>query len=51
VDAWDRIPREEIADKMHDYFASARETIDNLVESELNDLRRAIRRRRKKLGF
>ncbi|HEY8175021.1 MAG TPA: hypothetical protein VIF32_04995 [Gemmatimonadaceae bacterium] len=62
VDAWDRIPRDEIrekardyrddiGEKVHDYFESARETIDDLVESELKDLRRAIRRQRKKLGF
>jgi len=51
VDAWERVPREEIAEKVHDYFESARDTIDNLVESELKDLRRAIHRRRKKLGF
>ena len=48
---WDRIPREEIEEKVRDYFSSARDTIDHLVESELNDLRRAIRRRRKKLGI
>ena len=51
VDAWDRIPREEIGERVREYFDSARETIDDLVESELKDLRRAIRRRRKKLGF
>lgn len=51
VEAWDRIPREEIGERVRDYFESARETIDHLVESELKDLRRAIRRQRKKLGF
>lgn len=51
MDAWDRVPRDEIQDKMRDYFESARDTIDHLVESELKDLRRAIRRQRKKLGF
>ena len=51
VDAWDQIPREEIADRMRDYFDAAREHIDDYVESELNDLRKAIRRRRTKLGF
>jgi hypothetical protein len=50
-DAWERIPREEIGERVRDYFQSARDTIDTLVESELKDLRRAIRRRRKKLGF
>jgi hypothetical protein len=51
VDAWDRIPREEIEEKMHDYFESARDSIEHLVQSELQDLRRAIRRQRKKLGL
>ena len=51
VDAWDRIPREEIGGRVRDYFESARETIDDLVQSELKDLRRAIRRRRKELGI
>ena len=50
-DAWDRVPREEIEDRMRDYVSSARDTIDHLVESELKDLRRAIRRQRKKLGL
>jgi hypothetical protein len=50
-EAWDRVPREEIEEHMRDYFSSARDTIDHLVESELKDLRRAIRRQRKKLGL
>lgn len=50
-DAWERVPREEIQERVRDYFESARDTIDGFVESELKDLRRAIRRRRKKLGF
>jgi hypothetical protein len=51
VDAWDHVPREEIAEHARDYFESARETIDDFVSSELSDLRRAIRRQRKKLGI
>lgn len=51
ADAWDRIPRDEIADRLGDYAERARETIDDFVSSELSDLRRAIRRRRKKLGI
>jgi hypothetical protein len=51
VDAWDRVPREEIAEHVREYVDSARETIDNLVQHELKDLRRAIRRRRKELGL
>lgn len=51
TDAWDRLPREEIGERVREYFDSARESIDDFVESELKDLRRAIRRRRKQLGF
>jgi len=47
---WDRIPRDEIRDNVSDYMGRAREAIDDVVESELHDLRRAIRRQRKRLG-
>jgi hypothetical protein len=51
ADAWERVPREEIEEHVRDYFESARDTIDHYVQSELKELRQAIRRRRKKLGF
>ncbi|HEU4993568.1 MAG TPA: hypothetical protein VFT29_02075 [Gemmatimonadaceae bacterium] len=51
VEAWDRIPRDAIEDRVRDYVDSAKDTIDHLVEHELKDLRRAIQRRRKRLGF
>jgi gas vesicle protein len=51
VDAWDRVPREEIAEHVRDYAENARDTIDEFVHSELKDLRRAIRNRRKKMGI
>jgi hypothetical protein len=47
---WDRVPRDQIRDQVTDYVGRAREAIDDLVESELHDLRRAIRRQRKRLG-
>jgi hypothetical protein len=50
-DAWEAIPRREIADRVSDYFGRAREAIDDAVESELDDLRRAVRRQRKRLGI
>jgi hypothetical protein len=49
-DLWDRIPRDEIRHQVSDYLGRAREAIDDAVESELHDLRRAIRRQRKRLG-
>src|ERR1051325_1238478 len=36
---WDRIPRDEIRDSVSDYVGRAREAIDDMVESELHDLR------------
>jgi hypothetical protein len=51
VDAWERLPREEIEERVRDYFDSARDVIENAVEHELRDLRKAVRRQRKKLGL
>jgi hypothetical protein len=48
---WDRIPRDEIREHVTDYIGRAREAIDDAVDSELHDLRRAIRRQRKRLGL
>ena len=55
---WDRIPRDEIREHVSDVPRSrgrvhgqAREAIDDVVESELKDLRRAVRRQRKRLGI
>ena len=48
---WDRVPREEIADTLGGYLEGARKAIDDAVEDELKDLRRAIRRQRKRLGI
>jgi len=48
---WDRVPREEIADTLGGYLETARKAIDETVEDELKDLRRAIRRQRKRLGI
>ena len=48
---WDRVPAEEISERMQEYMESARESIGEVVEQELRDLRKAIRRRRKQLGI
>lgn len=48
---WDRIPREEIVDRVEGYLDTAREAIDDAVSHEVGDLRKAIRRRRRKLGL
>ena len=55
---WNRVPREEIRehlseyrDTIGEYVGRARETIDDAVESELADLRKSLRRQRKRLGI
>jgi hypothetical protein len=57
-EVWERIPRDEIRetvsdyrDNVADYLGRARDAIDDAVESELKDLRRAVRRQRKRLGI
>jgi hypothetical protein len=47
---WDRVPVEEIQEQVGDYLESARNAIAETVEHELSDLRKSIRRQRKKLG-
>jgi len=48
---WDRIPRDEIVGRLEGYLDTAREAIDDAVSHEVSDLRKAIRRRRRKLGL
>ncbi|HTJ24479.1 MAG TPA: hypothetical protein VL383_18900 [Gemmatimonadaceae bacterium] len=48
-DLWDR--SEDLRDQVSDYVGRAREAIDDAVDSELKDLRRAIKRQRKRLGI
>ena len=56
--AWERIARDEIREQLGEYrehigeyMGRAREAIDDAVASELDDLRRAVRRQRKRLGI
>jgi hypothetical protein len=51
VEAWDNIPRDEIAERVRDYAEAARDTIDNVVHSELKNLRRSIKRQRSRMGI
>lgn len=48
---WDAIPFDAIGEQLGEYVERARETIDETVSHELNDLRKAIRRHRKHLGI
>ena len=51
VDAWDKIPREEIAEHVRDYAEAARERIDHLVDTELRNFRKTLKRQRRRLGL
>ena len=48
---WDRVPRDEIREQVSDYVSRAHDAIDHVVEAELRDLRRTIKRQRKRLGI
>jgi hypothetical protein len=50
-DLWDRIPHEAMAKNVRGYLEDAREAINDTVEREMRDLRKAVRRRRKQLGL
>jgi hypothetical protein len=47
---WDRVPVDAVRDEIGDALDAAREAVADVVESELRDLRKAIRRQRKRLG-
>jgi hypothetical protein len=46
----DRIPTDEIEQSVRETVSEARDRIDGFVRTELTDLRRALRRQRKRLG-
>jgi len=46
----DRIPLDDMEESVRDTVGEARERIDGFVRSELADLRRALRKQRKRLG-
>ena len=47
----DAIPVDDIADSVREYVDGAREAINDVVRSEMNDLRKAVRRQRKRIGI
>ena len=50
-DLWDRVPRDEIREGVGRAFESARESMEDMVESELRSMQKALRRKRKQLGL
>lgn len=47
----DRIPVDEVVEQVRDYVDTARDAINDVVKDELNDLRKAVRRQRKRIGI
>jgi hypothetical protein len=47
----DAIPVDDIADSVREYVDGAREAINDVVRAEMNDLRKAVRRQRKRIGI
>jgi hypothetical protein len=47
----DRIPVDEVVEQVREYVDTARDTINGVVKDELNDLRKAVRRQRKRIGI
>jgi hypothetical protein len=47
----DSIPVDDIAEGVREYVDGAREAINDVVRSEMNDLRKAVRRQRKRIGI
>jgi gas vesicle protein len=47
----DRIPVGDVVEQVRDYVDTARDAINDVVKDELNDLRKAVRRQRKRIGI
>lgn len=47
----DSVPVDDIADSVREYVDGAREAINDVVRAEMNDLRKAVRRQRKRIGI
>jgi hypothetical protein len=50
-DLVESIPVDELADSVREYVDGAKEAINDVVRSEMNDLRKAVRRQRKRIGI
>lgn len=46
----DHVPYEKMEDQVRDYLSRARDAIDDAVDAQLHDLRRSLRRQRRRLG-
>jgi hypothetical protein len=50
-DLIDRIPVDDVVEQVRDYVDTARDAINSVVKDELTDLRKAVRRQRKRIGI
>jgi gas vesicle protein len=51
ADLIDQLPLDDVADSVREYVDSAREAINDVVREEMSDLRKAVRRQRKRIGI
>ena len=51
VEMVEEIPFDDIADHVRDYFDAAKEAVEDTISGELRDLKKSIRRRRRRLGI
>jgi gas vesicle protein len=47
----DDLPIDDMTESVREYVDSAREAINNVVREEMSDLRKAVRRQRKRIGI
>jgi gas vesicle protein len=47
----DDMPLDDVADSVREYVDTAREAINDVVRQEMSDLRKAVRRQRKRIGI
>jgi gas vesicle protein len=47
----DDLPIDDVSESVREYVDSAREAINNVVREEMSDLRKAVRRQRKRIGI
>ncbi|MFN2636320.1 MAG: hypothetical protein ABR585_04795 [Gemmatimonadaceae bacterium] len=47
----DRIPVDDVVEQVREYVDTARDAINHVVKDELDDLRKAVRRQRKRIGI
>lgn len=50
-DMIDDLPLDDVADSVREYVDTAREAINDVVREEMSDLRKAVRRQRKRIGI